>query len=357
MLGACPPDRRADFCGLCARVHMLIYIDQSPFVQLFRAATKHPRAVPGAALALDAVRTAVSQGAVVALTAAHYHEVWHDYRWERRHGLAGLMRDLSGYSTLAPIQTVTRLEIASLLTARPTTVVGRGANHAFSSRTGRLVITDEERVHDLYPTRASELERRHSPQIEGLDQRAWEWFNLAGPAEDFPLTFPDGSVLDPRPEHARGDDWAQDEEDQRAWLAEARLSHHLSDFLVGQDIKYLLPLLNEVAAEHRVDPRSLLGHEWPEHLSFHASLASRWTLVELRRFRLKERQYRPHQHDRLDLLAHAVALPYCDIVLTEKRTADLARKAKVAQRFGTQVISKVGELSGAIEAWIPRTDS
>lgn len=327
-----------------------IYLDQSRFVHLLQARMKPSAARLGALDALAALEDAVTTGAaIVPLSVAHYHETWHLHDWRRRHALAELMRDLSDFSALAPIQVVTLQEVqAAFGGRRGLSVIGRGANYAFASRTGRLVIVDEPGLDALYPSRVEELEGPFVSQLSEIGSDGWEWFNLAGLPEDFPLTMPEGMRFDFRPEHARGDEWAQHETDLRIWVDGRGLGGQLREILIAEDLRSVLHEINAVAVEMNIDPRAIVGLNWDQQCAFHESLPTRSTLVDLTYYRLSERQYKPHQHDRLDLLAHSVAFAYCDIVVTERRLADLARKAKVGARFGTQVIHDLAELPGVI---------
>jgi hypothetical protein len=207
---------------------------------------------------------------------------------------------------------------------------------------------DEPESGALYPSHSEELEGPFLSQLAEVDSDAWEWFNLAGFEEDFPLAMPEGMSLDFRPEHARGDEWAQHEADLRASADHHGPTTQLRDLLIAEDLRSFLSQINEVAVAKQIDPRIVVGTGWDQQCAFHRLLPSRSTLVDLIFHRLNERQYKPHQHDRLDLLPHAVAFAYCDIVVTERRLTDLARKAKVSARFGTRVIHDLAELPGLI---------
>lgn len=56
-------------------------------------------------------RRVESGSARIVLSAANYLETWHRRDWRSRHALAGVMRDLTAYRTIAPIQ---RASIAEL---------------------------------------------------------------------------------------------------------------------------------------------------------------------------------------------------------------------------------------------------
>jgi hypothetical protein len=338
-----------------------VYVDQSRWVQLLRAQQGDQRARAGTLDALTALKDGVASGRVrVPLSGAHYHETWHQHDWHRRHSLAALMRDISRWQTIAPIQVVTGLEIAALLAEEfghpsPDTceIFGVGVNHAFDSTSGRLLLVEEVPAM-LYPTPSKEDMPEEWMSLQA-DPERWEWANLAGPPENFPLAgLPADVEFDTRPEHARGDDWARGELELREGLAAAGLSHKLHDALIAEDVNAILPTLNGMALDHGIDPHRLLELSPDGLRRFHRALSSRSLLVSLAYFRLSETQYVPNQHDRLDLLPHAVALAYCDVVVTERRMTDLARRARVRELHGTEVIHNLDELPGALEKALAR---
>jgi hypothetical protein len=335
-----------------------VYIDQSRWVHLLGAREGSPRQRPGAQQALALLETSVAAGKLVApLSVAHYHETWHRHDWRKRWALAALMRDISAWHTLAPIQTVSRAEIAAAITGGPPpSVIGIGVNHAFDSPTGRFILV-EQMSEELYPTPDI---TEPTPELAGFQQvpALWEWMHLAGPPDDLPLAWlPADMQFQFRPEHARGDEWVENELDVRRRAEEAGMIDRLHDVLIAEDLAALLNDINDVARTHDVDPHPFFEPPLIGPRAFHRSLACRSVLVDLEYFRLSERQYRPQQHDRLDLLAHAVAFAYCDIVVTERRLADLARRARVYERFGTVVLSDLGGLAAVLsEAESGRAD-
>jgi hypothetical protein len=114
-----------------------IYLDQSRFIHLLQARTGTSAARPGASDALSALEDAVASGeAIVPLSVAHYHETWHQHDWRRRHALAWLMRELSGFASLAPIQVVTRQEVETAF-GGPSGLTWSGTGLTMRSRRGR----------------------------------------------------------------------------------------------------------------------------------------------------------------------------------------------------------------------------
>lgn len=260
------------------------------------------------------------------------------------------MRDLSRWWTIAPLQAVTdrELEVIFAGSAGPLArVVGTGINHAFDSPTGRFVMVSST-PGDLYPVADGTLMPEMPEQMRAHPE-LWEWAHLAGPPDNFPLSeLPVGEQLDTRAEHARGDDWVASEVALRDRARDAGLIPRLRDILVVEDLNAILPTVRSVAHKHAAMPRYLLKPSIEKARAFHAALPSRSVMVDLRYWQLKETQFTPRQHDRLDILSNAVALTYCDLVITEARMADLARKARIEARFGTRTLANVRDVPGLL---------
>ncbi|SRR6266851_980773 len=57
------------------------------------------------------------------------------------------------------------------------------------------------------------------------------------------------------------------------------------------------------------------------------------------------------RNDVHDIDALSVALPYCDVVVTEAHFCEQARKAQLTSRFNTVVMNELANLPETIEAW------
>jgi hypothetical protein len=329
-----------------------VYLDQWVWIELARVAAE-ASVRPAAAEALRLLRGAVAQGDVaVPLSGSHYLETWHRRDWRSRHAVAQLMRELSQWKTLAPPEVLAREEVRvavagicghSLSVPDP---LGHGVDHAFASETGRFRF-----VESIWTATSEE-----GPPVQGIDLalaslsgQNWEWFNLAGPAEDFPIAELDG-LIEWRPEHRRGDQWAAGDAERAAKLDRARLWHRLHDVLLTEDfVTDLLDDFNAAAEEFGLDVVAFGAGLRERLVEFHDSLPSRATLVALQEARLRDRSRPTAQHDRTDLLGLLVAIPYCDVVVTERQWSHLASAAGLPTRFGTTVISTFTGLIEALE--------
>jgi len=73
-------------------------------------------------------------------------------------------------------------------------------------------------------------------------------------------------------------------------------------------------------------------------------IPSRWVECEMRRLRHANPQKQWEGNDLNDVMALSVAVPYCDVVVTERQWAHFVGVAKLDRRFNTTVISDLRRL-------------
>ncbi|MFE1575394.1 hypothetical protein [Streptomyces fradiae] len=345
----------------------IVYLDQNKWVELLKA-EKNGADSPALAAAI-ALREAVDSGiAVVPLSAAHYLETWHRSNWESRHALARLMRAISQFSTLAPIQRVQRWEIDIALTEylgfevgrenpKPVRgqVLGRGVDHAFASLTGRLRLVSnvakegvpEGEELDPEPKLLGLLE-----QLRALPGDVYEWWSLAGNENDSMIH----ADWETRGQHRIGDSYAEQERQLSNHLTTNKnKKQKLDDLIAAQELAEISEHIHEATEEFRIGTLNVYGRlvemGGPEAVKeFLLAMPSAAVKYEARRLKHRNSQWPWQQHDQIDLAALSVALPYADIVVTERQWTHLLKVAKLDRRFGTRVISRLGELPGLLTA-------
>ena len=70
----------------------------------------------------------------------------------------------------------------------------------------------------------------------------------------------------------------------------------------------------------------------------------------------RQMQRRVTGNDCRDIDALSMALPHCDIVVTEKLWTDLARREGLETRFGTRILAKLEDLLGALAGLFDASD-
>ncbi|MYR55466.1 hypothetical protein GTY54_04125 [Streptomyces sp. SID625] len=339
----------------------IVYLDQNKWVEILKAqksGTDSPSLAAAATL-----RKAVQSGSVVVpLAAGHYLETWHRSNWESRHDLARVMRDLSQFSTMAPVHRVQRWEIDLALIyylgfgsggAEPREIqkriLGRGVNHAFASPTGRLRLVSSVATDDAPEGEPLEPEPQLLDLLEkvrALPNDAYEWWSIAGNANDSMIH----KDWDTRGQHRIGETYAMQERALSAHLIDIPgREGRLDDLIAAQDLTEISEDVNEAAAEIGLDPLNVYGKlvqmGGPKAVKgFLRAMPSVAVRYEARRLKHRNHQWPWQQHDHIDLAALSVAVPYADIVVTERQWAHLFKVAKLDHRFNTRVISRLRDL-------------
>lgn len=330
----------------------LIYLDQNIWVALLRGCQSGDPLAEKVKGRLVELRDA---GIVsVPLSSAHYLETWHRRDTESRHALAGLMRDVTAYATLAPVHVVERAWVRSEIWRRcnlasqspDADVLGYGVNHAFGTNTGRFRFVSSIATGDQLEGPSAEVPAGLVGAAAALGER-WEWFNLAGPEE---LLAMDG--IDVRPEHRRGTEDVNFEMVVRSHLRSNELSRQrLADFILTQELIRILDYINEACQELDVDPHAIFLNGDPKFTSrsFVHALPVTNVLCTLRIHRHRDHGFPLEQHDRTDMCVLALVIPHCDVVATERRWIHALRQAGLDRRYGTDLCGSLGELDRALD--------
>lgn len=295
------------------------------------------------ALLADAVD---AEHVVVPLTTGHYLELWHRSSQESREDIGRVMRRLSRFTTLAPIQTVLEREVEAYV-ARLTggearvdssELLGYGASHAFDSPHGRFRFVESLASDDGSVPEGDPVD----PPPEFVNPptgAAWEWIQLVGLPEV--LASPG---VDRTPSHRLGTANAEEEVRIRELMAgDSQMKARLRDFLIADIITSLSETINDVCERAGISSYALF-FDHPEHptppeamRAFISELPAGDAFVTLRERKHRDVTHPWEQHDRVDLQSLATTLPYVDVVITERRWAHLCNASGLARRHQTWV--------------------
>lgn len=334
---------------------VVVYLDMNVWVTMARGNSQGDQRWTAACSGLE---EAVSGGqAVVPLAIAHYLELWHRRDQRSREEVGALMRDVTGYATIPSPYLVRRREVRALVAqlagvpnSSPSTsdLLGHGAGHAFGSPHGRFRFVESLASVD---GAVSEGPATAPPENwEALERGgpAWEWFQLVGTQAIL-----ESEGVERTPAHRYGTQHMQSELRLReSIIREPGTPAQLWDFLIADELKSLTDEINDIAAELDVDPNlffssGLLGRTGPESVhAFIAALPSAFTWATLRYRKHRDLTHPWEQHDWTDVSALSVAVPYCDVVITERRWAHMIEATGLAKRHGT----RAGHGIAALEA-------
>lgn len=345
----CSPVRPAGLVSP-ARPPVLVYLDLNHWIGLAKARTGHRDGVRHAG-ALGACRAARAAGAALfPLSSAHYMEMARIKDPAQRRDVAEVMEELSGFATLMSRPLVMRLEVEAVLDKRlgqateayaPVDLVGHGFGPAFG-RVGALQVRDRDGA-DVTAL-LGERQRQALAEADLLAQRAM----LAGPEDD--------EVADLR---ARG--WAPESAlavTERRAAQERELvvildadprwrRGRLRDVVAAREaVIELYDMLQEALARRGAVFGDVMGDRQAARDLVRSMPSSDIAVA------LKTQMHRNGQRaggwsatDVYDMDALALAVPYCDVVVTENHAADALRRERMSERYGTVLLTDLSELA------------
>lgn len=331
-----------------------IYLDLNHWIGLAQADTGHRNGSRYESLLSVARSLADSSDVIFPLAGQHYMEMAAIKNPRQRSDIASVMRELSGYRTLLCRSSVMQLEVEaaldSILGLRPAawvplTPTNRGFGHAFGIE-GKVRISKE-------PAEAGDETRSSWPGgpdaydtlVENLQLES-EWRMLRGPLDD---ELEQLDNLGYRPETARciQTQRAQQEIQQagrfnddprwrRGRIRDVILARYvvveLFD-LLNEGLEARNTAFGEVFSDNREVPRSFVD-AMPSgdvhvslHVEAHRNAQAPWT-----------------PNDIFDIDSLSIAVPFCDVVLTDRRRARDLIESGCAERLGTKVFATPEEL-------------
>lgn len=323
-----------------------VYLDQNKWIDLARAATGHPHGEQYKH-PLRQLREAVSDGrARFVLSCAHYFETARAGDPQRRIDVATVMLELSASVTIAPPHVIVPWELDRALAQvhglEPSVgdleIFGQGAAHAFNSPALTYKAPAEFNGVPL------------SAAVQALLSV------LAGPMVERAL------LADAGPPGIAGLPRVQIEQhkqvtdtrfvDGQNMVAEHLRTHgrqHLRTAMLGTAVADVMSPLIAASQRLGVDLDAMLGNQ-SQLEELISRTPSRWVEMELRRLRQANPQKIWEGNDLNDLTALSIAIPYCDIVVTERMWTGLINQAKIGDRFATSVINNVAQLPALLQS-------
>jgi hypothetical protein len=316
-----------------------VYLDQNKWIDLAKARAGRKEKAHLVEV-LQAAHEAVRAGdASFPLSAQHYYETLHRGDRESREHLAGTMLSLSQGHAIASAQVVVPYEIEvarfkqqQLPNDLPPAVqiFGEGANHVFNTEMFTYEAPDEFEGHPL----PAELQAVATV----IGSTVMEFGILAGS----PSSEKTRLALS---EHMRltGSMFACGQQELRDRVAELGRGR-LEDVMTATAIADIHGPLLAVCARLGVDPGRLLAAGAEVLGPLVGAIPSRWVEREMRRLRHANPQKRWEGNDLNDVMALSIAVPYCDVVVTERQWVNFADRAELGRRFNTAVINDLPKL-------------
>lgn len=328
---------------------LTVYLDQNKWIDLARAESGHPQGVRFVET-LPVLKAAADDGrARFPLSMAHYYETGKQRDRRKREELTATMTRLAGMLRIAPPHVIVPWEIKRALIdsfglgipVEKLDLFGFGAAHAAASPSLRYVAPAEYRGVPLPADVRQELQRRVEPEYERVI--------LAGATPD---GMPDDRRIILNDMKNVTDDRFVDGQRNVAEVLKSIGRRRLSDVMVATAIADIIDPLLRISGQLGVEFNDIVDRM--THLI--EAMPSRWVEMRLRQARQANPQKEWSGNDLNDVTALAIAVPYCDIVVTEKSWAAMLTDAKIPARFDHRVIASLDDLVNFLEA-IPRPQS
>jgi hypothetical protein len=316
----------------------LVYLDINHWISFAQASTGHSSGV-SFVQTLEACRAAKSAGtAVFVLSAIHYMEMNKIKDPSQRRAIADVMEDLTGFASLMDRVVVMNLELDAMLdrfAQQPSLLsrillLGRGVRHSFGRNSGVKFVgrhgnaTEEVRAHmgarafdDFVAEAELSLDRSvlrgpADDEVEGLRALGWKPESAIQAAEKRAAQERElSSILEKELRWRRGR--------LRDVIAARELCIEFEDILPRALARRQLALsgvISEVESSRR----------------FVRAMPSTDVSIELKTSWHRNRDKNWAANDIYDIDAMSLAVPYCDIVVTEKACHHALTVARVGER-------------------------
>lgn len=330
----------------------IVYLDLNHWVGLADAAAERPKGDVYQA-ALVACREAKAAGFVTfPLSATHYMEISKIVSVDRRSNLAVVIEELSGFETLLARTSVMRAEMGAvvdreLISASVPSIdlLGWGVGHALG-HAGDLQIVDGNHVDVTEPARRK-FGRAKIDALLADAQLALERAILRGPRngqEEADLRargwIPDVAV---KVAQSRAD---REVELQGILNADTRWRRgRLRDVVLARELEHeMWDAFVETLAARGVTDLAMM-HRRTGARAFQRSMPSVEVTTEMKTAKHRNSSTRWDTNTIFDIDAMGLAVPYCDVVMTERDACSILRKAEFAERMNTVLLSRPDELT------------
>jgi hypothetical protein len=338
------------------RPPVLVYLDMNHWIALAKAAAGHPSGALHQEV-LARCRAARTGGlALFPLSATHYMEMANIRHPRQRRDIAQVMEELSGFAALQPRDLIFRHELDAVLTMRvgpsrkpllPLLLLRRGCAGAFGLRGGLRIRTPEG---DITESVRQQMGPDRFDAIMADAELRLERAVLAGPTDDDVKQL---RAYGWNPEAARqvAEDRAAEERAQVARLnADPKWRRgRLSDVVMARELNIeLLEALNEALGARDCDFSAV----WTDREAVRETvraMPSTDVAVTLKTAAHKNPDKGWLPNDIYDIDALSVAVPYCDVVVTEKHAHHVLQTARVPSRMDTVLLCRLGDLPKHLE--------
>lgn len=323
-----------------------VYLDLNHWYVLSDAEAGKPRRAADVAI-LEQLKALVAAGSVISpLSAVHYMEITENPRDQQRHEVADVMAAISRFRTLVSYTKILEEELDIQLNARfgrPTQVrttpkFGDGFGFAFG-KPGRFHIRGNVDA-------MARLTNEQLAQLAAFENKAnalAEWMMIGGPSSEVRRAIPGYEPYAAR--QVADQELGRIRRMVNNLRGDPSLYRRLDDVLAAQEYVGELPELLTQALERA----GIRQNEWlttrDDLTAFLLALPSRRVSVAIKGRYLQDLNHNWTVNDLRDIMALSIAVPYCDVVVTDRQVCDAVTRAGLDTTFGTTVLRSLDTLA------------
>ena len=340
----------------------IVYLDLCHWIYLAKAVSGHREGKSFVGV-LEACRAAQSAGtAIFVLSETHYHEMGKIKDPKQRRAIADVMEELTKFAALVSRVVVMELELSALLdrfAKEPSPLpaiplIGRGVRHAAGRESGFKI---------MGPSGEDETERvRNRVGAQEFDDfmaqqnLLFERSVLRGPSDKEVENL---RALGWNPEAVMqiGEKRAAEEREQTLRLDGESLwrRSRLRDVISARELTIELPnILSRGLHERGLALSDVLTDDLEAARAFVRAMPSTEVSIELKTAWHRNRNKSWAGNDIYDIDAMSLAVPYCDIVVTEKACHHVLKAARLGERMHTALLRNLADLPTTLDNWKPK---
>ena len=337
----------------------IVYLDLNHWIYLAQAASGSPQN-KSAVVALEACRAARRAGAATfVLSGTHYAEMLKIRDPAQRRAIADVMEELTDFATLVSRVVIMDVELSSVLDPiaklpsplAEVPLIGRGVRHSAGLQSGLKTMgpngDETERVRERLGRETFDrfiagatlgMERsvlRGPTDDEVAETRAYGW------NPDAVIQIAENRAAEERAQTTRLDAETRWRRGRLHDLVSARELMIEFQNILPRALKERGLALTDVASD-KESARRLVRSMPSTEVSI--AIKTAW-------HRNRDKQW--SANDIYDIDALALAVPYCDIVVTEKACHHVLQASHLGERMHTALLRSLDELPSAIDQWRP----
>lgn len=333
-----------------------IYLDQLHWIHLAQASTNHKNGEPYQEVYRHLLALKGAGKIVCPLSLTHYMELSATGSYRQRTDVATVMAALSGFRTMASASVLRPAEIEQALHkhfGKPETPAqpqpfGFGVSYAASGKTSMVKIRSRTFSMEELAAKPSVINKIKELELQFTAQAEFEI--LRGPHDSMVQELRDNYGYAPEEAEKIARQRATNEEELAQRLAaDPNLNKKFDNIVMARYIiREMGTALQHALTKAGMTVEDLFAQGADNVTKFVHAIPTADVFVAFTKANLKNLHRGWKKNDIHDMDALTIAIPYCDIVVTEKHAHAQMTNAGMGKKYGTKLLRNIEDLLDAI---------